>query len=238
MRFSTPLTAGVLVRRYKRFLADVELPGAGIVTAHTPNSGSLLGLTDPGNRVWLSPIENPKAKLRWRLEIIEAAVPPRGKKVKVGVNTGLPNRLVREAIEAGDLPALGGYDTIRAEVKYGANSRVDLLLESKTARPCWVEVKNVTLAEGDVALFPDAVTARGLKHLRELTARVQVGDRAAMVYVVQRGDCERMAPARAIDPAYAAGLAAAAARGVELYCIRMKVGLRAIDFDKELPLSV
>lgn len=212
MKFARPLFEGVLIRRYKRFLADVRLPCGDEVTVHVPNSGTMKTCSDPGSRVWISEATNPKRKLAWTLEIIEV-----GDGALALVNTFHPNRIVREAIEAGVVPALRGYDSVRAEVKYGEHSRVDLLLESGDRPRCWVEVKNVTLLERPgLASFPDAVTTRGTKHLRELMNVVAQGERGVLFFHVPRGDAGKVRPADAIDPVYGQTLREAAAAGVEI----------------------
>ncbi|MGD2063899.1 MAG: DNA/RNA nuclease SfsA [Nitrospirota bacterium] len=216
MRFDEPLIPATLIRRYKRFLADVRLGDGGEVTVHCPNPGRMDGCREPGSRVLLSDSRNPRRKLRYTWELVWAGT------TWVGVNTNRPNAVVRDAIEGGAIPELAGYGAVRGEVPYGAGSRVDLLLEDG-ARRCYVEVKNVTLAEGGVAMFPDAVTARGLTHLRELAARVAAGDRAVMVYLVNREDCHCFRPAAHIDPAYAAGLVEATAQGVEVLVYAARV---------------
>jgi sugar fermentation stimulation protein A len=216
MHFDDPLIPATLIRRYKRFLADVRLADGREVTVHCPNPGRMDGCREPGSEVLLSDSHNPRRKLRYTWELVRAGT------TWVGVNASRPNAVVREAIEGGTIAELADYRAVRSEVAYGANSRVDLLLEDG-ARRCYVEVKNVTLAEAGVAMFPDAVTARGLTHLRELAARVAAGDRAVMVYLVNREDCHAFRPAAHIDPAYAAGLAEATARGVEVLVYAARV---------------
>lgn len=211
MRFSAPLVAGRLVRRYKRFLADVILDDGSEITAHCANSGSMLSLARPGARVWLLASADPKRKLAWswKLEDVDGAL--------VCIDTAHPNAIVAEAITAGRIPALAGWASLRREVKYGKNSRIDLLLEDEVRGRAYVEVKNVTLMRTPgLAEFPDAVTSRGAKHLDELADMVAAGHRAVMVYLVNRPDCDRFALAADIDPAYARGFAAARARGVEI----------------------
>lgn len=204
------LVCGRLIKRYKRFLADVELESGEVVTAHCANSGSMLGLKEEGNRVWLSVSDNPARKLKYSWELVEVAGVP------VGINTSLPNRLVEEAILDGTIAELSGYETLRREVKYGKNSRIDILLADGARPNAYVEVKNVTLMrEAGLAEFPDAVTARGAKHLDELADMVDQGHRAVMVYLVQYPSSERFRLARDIDPAYAQAFEAARGRGVE-----------------------
>ncbi len=226
MRFPDPLVPGTLIRRYKRFLADVELKASETVTAHCANSGSMLSVNEPGAEVWLSPARNPDRKLRYTWEMIRVG------KTLVGINTGLPNGLVADAIEDGSLTELGGYGALRREVKYGQNSRIDLLLEGEGRRSCYVEVKNVTmrreLSPGAPAEFPDAVTARGTKHLGELAREAANGARAVMVYLVQRDDAERCAIARDIDPAYGDALDEALDAGVETLCYGCRLSVDGI----------
>ncbi|THF66602.1 DNA/RNA nuclease SfsA [Pseudothauera nasutitermitis] len=233
MQFPAPLQPGRLIRRYNRFLADVETPG-GLLTAHCPNTGSMMGCAEPGMQVWLSPAANPARKLAWTWELVEA-LPG----VLVGVHTGRSNALVREAIETGRMAALAGYPRIRGEVKYGAGSRVDLLLEADGRPPCYVEVKNVTAAvQGGVGYFPDAVTLRGAKHLRELAGMVAAGRRAVLVFCVQREDVREVRPADHIDPAYGRALRDAMAAGVEVLALGAAVSLDGIELHRVLPVSV
>jgi sugar fermentation stimulation protein A len=236
MRFSEPLVRGILVRRYKRFLADVAIPD-GIVTAHCPNPGSMLGLDRPGFEAWLAPARAPGRKLPYGLELVRPGI---GAGL-VGVNTGLANALVDEALEAGAIAALAGYDRRRREVRYGERSRVDFVLEAPDRPPCYLEVKSVTLRRdgaadgGGLAEFPDAVTARGARHLAELAAMARAGARAVMLFVVQRADCDRFAVAADIDPAYAAALEAARAAGVEIAVRRCAVAPDGIVLAGPLP---
>lgn len=214
MRLPSPLHPGLLERRYKRFLADVRLNGGDLVTAHCANPGSMMGLCDPGMKVWLSRSADPRRKLPWSLELAEVDVG--AGPALVGLNTSLPNTLVAEALAAGAIPELAGYETVRREVRYGTKSRVDFLLESPERAPCYVEVKNVhLLREPDLAEFPDSVTARGARHLAELAAVAGAGARAVMLFVVQRPDARHMALARDLDPAYAAAHEVATRAGVE-----------------------
>jgi len=230
-----PLVAGQLVKRYKRFLADVTLDDGQVVTAHSANTGSMMGCAEPGSRVWLSRSDNPKRKLAYTWELIEAAAG-----VVVGIHTGRANGLVEEAIRAGKLPPLAGALGIRREVRYGKNSRIDLLVEFENGPPCHVEVKNVTLVRDHVALFPDAVTARGTKHLSEMSEVVRSGGRAAMVYCVPRSDALALSPAQEIDPAYAKALRDAVAVGVEAYalCGRPDPVAGQIILEKPIPVRI
>lgn len=231
MKLPHPLTAGRLLRRYQRFLADVELADGTVVTAHCPNSGSMLGCAMPGCPVLLSRSDNPARKLPFTWELV------RVDDCWVGINTSLPNRIVREGIEQGIVAELRGYGRIRQEVCYGSErSRIDLLLEEPGR--CYVEVKNVTLVEDGVARFPDSVTVRGQKHLRELMAMVGEGARSVNLFVVQRADAREVAPADAIDPVYGRLLRQAAAAGVELLAYRAVVTPEEIVLCEPLPLII
>lgn len=236
MKFSAPLLRGTLVQRYKRFLADVRLESGEAITATCPNTGSMLGLTSPGSTVWLSSSDSPTRKYKHTWEIIEADL---GKgPALVGINTGHPNRLVAEAIEAGLVPELTGFATLRREVKYGQNSRIDLLLENPEGPACYVEIKNVHLSRtGGLAEFPDCVTERGTKHLGELAQMVKAGHRAAMVYLVQRGDCDRLAIAADMDPDYADAFDKARKKGVEMLCLACEITPEEIRVARALPID-
>jgi sugar fermentation stimulation protein A len=232
MNFPAPLVRGTLVRRYKRFLADVVLDSGEAVTAHVANSGAMIGASDPGLEVWLSPAADPARKLRWTWEYCTVDG------ILVGVNTQHPNRVAAEAVAAGAIPELAGYDRLRREVAYGRNSRIDLLLAADGRPTCYVEVKNVQLKRGDRAEFPDAVTVRGTKHLGELRDMVAGGARAVMLYLVQRGDCTGFGPAADIDPVYAAALADAVRDGVEAICYTCRLSLDGITLGERLPVSL
>jgi sugar fermentation stimulation protein A len=237
MKFAHPLVPGILIQRYKRFLADVTTAGGVTVTASCPNTGSMLGLTKPGSKVWLSESDSPTRKYRHTWEMIEAdlGLGPH----LVGINTGRPNALVTEAIEAGTIAELAGYATLHREVKYGLNSRIDVLLSGgRDPRDCYVEVKNVHLMrESGLAEFPDSKTERGAKHLRELANMVAEGHRAVMVFLVQRSDAERFKLARDIDPAYAAAFQTAAASGVEMLCYRCELSPTKIAVEKRIEIA-
>jgi sugar fermentation stimulation protein A len=212
MEFPQPLSHGVLVRRYKRFFADVTLASGKEITAHCPNPGAMLGVNMPGLGAWLSRSDDPKRKLAHTLEMVET---PDG--ALVGVNTMLPNRLVAEALAADAIPELTGYDVHRREVKYGEASRVDFLLETGPGERCWLEIKNCHLSRTPpLAEFPDCVAARSTKHLGELEAMVRAGDRAVALFVVQRTDCDAFSACHDLDPAFAAALERAADAGVEV----------------------
>lgn len=230
MQFPVPLVRGTLVRRYKRFLSDVALDGGEVVTAHCANTGSMLGVAEPGMEVWLSRCDKPGRRLpfSWEMVRVDGGL--------VGINTMHPNRLVAEAVAGGRIPELAGYPTIRREVAYGKRSRIDLLLQGPGLPNCYVEVKNVHLKRGSAAAFPDAATARGARHLEELAAMVASGARAVMLYLVQRGDCDHFTVAEDIDPAYAAGLRRAMAAGVEAICYHCTLSLDGITVDRRLPL--
>lgn len=231
MNLPKPLYPGKLIQRYKRFLADVELTDGSVVTAHCPNSGSMKGCNAPGSPVFLSRSDKPGRKLAYTWELVQADG------FWAGINTGLPNRLVREAIENGTIAELQGYTSIRPEVKYGTNSRIDLLLERNGER-CYVEVKNVTLVEGEMALFPDAVTVRGQKHLRELMKVVRQGDRGVIFFVVQRGDGQAVAPADDIDPEYGRLLRLSVQNGVEAFAYQALVTPEEIRLTHRLPVEL
>ena len=230
-----PLQEGVLLKRYKRFLADVELDSGDVVTAHCANTGPMTGVLHPGGRVRLRHAPSPTRKLAWTWE--QAQVPgAQGTPVWVGINTALPNRLVRATIEAGCLePWLGPIGAIRAEVAYGANrrSRIDLLLTpaegAPDARPIYVEVKNTTWSDGDLALFPDTVTERGQKHLEELMG-VLPEARAVLVPCLSRGDVAQFAPGDSADPRYGELFREALAAGVEVLPCRYSFGTDGIDW--------
>lgn len=210
-----PLTHGRIVQRYKRFFVDLVLDDGREVTAHCPNSGAMLGVNLPGQGAWASWSSDPKRKLAWTLQMVEAGGPD-GTGL-VGVNTHLPNKLVAEALVGGVIPELTGYASIRPEVKYAAASRVDFLLTDPDRPPCWLEVKNVHLSRTQgLAEFPDCKAARSTRHLEDLAAQVREGHRAVALFVVQREDCETFQACAEFDPAFAAGLGRAADAGVEI----------------------
>ena len=238
MKFANPLTPGILIQRYKRFLADVTTAGGVTITASCPNTGSMLGLTTPGSKVWLSESDSPTRKYRFTWELIEDDL-GKGPHL-VGINSGRPNALVEEAIREGVISELEGYSGLRREVKYGVNSRVDLLLSGNTkdGRDCYVEVKNVHLMRSNgLAEFPDSKTERGAKHLRELASMTAEGHRAAMVFLVQRSDAEKFKLSSDIDPAYAAAFRLAADAGVEMLCYRCQLSPTEIVVEKRIEIA-
>jgi sugar fermentation stimulation protein A len=215
MRFQTPLVPAVLLKRYKRFLADVRLADGTEVTAHCPNPGSMMGMSEAGLKVWVEPNDDPKKKLKYGLRLVEKDG------ATIVVDTGIANKVVKEALLAGLVSNLIG--NVRSEVPYGDKSRVDFLID-QGGQHTWVEVKSVTLSrQAGLAEFPDSKTARGAKHLGELAKRVQAGDRAVMLYLISRDDCDRFTPAADIDPTYAAAEIAAKDAGVEIMVLRTRV---------------
>lgn len=232
MRILQPTIRGRLIRRYKRFLADIELEDGTVLTAHCPNTGSLRGCCEVGSRVILRDSENPKRKLRYTLQTIEV------QDTWVNVDTTLPNPLVAEAVSSQSIPALRGYQSLRREVPYGKNSRIDLLLEKPRGALCYVEVKATTLVEGSQARFPDAVTERGRKHLIELMGMVNSGHRAVMFYVVARSDVRSFAPADDIDPIYGQTLRKALDVGVEALAYSTNVQPASLDLGKRLAIRI
>lgn len=235
MRFASPLIRGRLEKRYKRFLADVTLDDGVTITASCPNTGSMKGLTTPGARVWLSTSDSKTRKYAHTWEMVEADLG--AGPVMVGINTGHPNKIVAEAIEARQIKELKGYESMRREVKYGQNSRIDILLEDEKKGRAYVEVKNVHLSrEEGLAEFPDSVTARGAKHLVELSDMVREGHRAMMVFLIQRSDAETFDLASDIDPTYAEAYKAARAAGVEALAIRCKLTEQEILVDRAIPI--
>ncbi|MAG57138.1 MAG: DNA/RNA nuclease SfsA [Planctomycetes bacterium] len=231
MRFDPPLRTGVLERRYKRFLADVRLDDGEEFTAHVANTGAMLGCCEPLSRIALSHHQDSGRKLPWSWQLIEVG------DAWVCVNTLLANRIVEEAVRSGRIGPLRGYPELRREVAYGDRSRIDLHLDGRD-RPCFVEVKNVTLREGRRAVFPDTVSERGTRHLNELIKVADRGDRAVMLFLVNRGDCGSFAPADAHDPVYARTLREAASQGVEVLAYRTRPTLEGIDVEKKLPVHL
>jgi sugar fermentation stimulation protein A len=235
MRFPPPLIPGTLARRYKRFLADVVLESGEMLTVHVANPGAMTGLDKPLSKVWLSNSGNPSRKLPYTWELIETDL---GNGLElVGVNTMYPNLLVSDVLETGLIPELRDYATIRREVKFGTNSRVDFLLEGPERPPCYLEIKNVHLMrKPGLAEFPDSVTERGTKHLDELATVAAGGKRAVMLYVIQIASADRFSVAKDIDPAYAAAFERARARGVEALAWRCTVDTGGIDIASPVPI--
>lgn len=229
MNLPAPLLSGRLIRRYQRFLADVLLDSGEVVTTHCPNTGSMTGCNVPGSPVLLSSNARPGRKYPYTWELVHSDG------IWIGINTAHPNRLVADAILDGTVTELQGYETLRREVPYGSHSRIDLLLAGEKGR-CYVEVKNVTLAEKGQALFPDAVTLRGQKHLCELEQVVASRNRGVIFFVVQRADTDSVAPADAIDPEYGRLLRRAAGAGVEILAYRALVTPESIVLKDPLPI--
>ncbi|NIZ11153.1 DNA/RNA nuclease SfsA [Pseudooceanicola sp. HF7] len=231
MRFQTPLLPATLLRRYKRFLADIRLEDGTEAVAHCANPGSMMGLKDEGTRIWVEPNDDPRKKLKYGWRLVEHADGH-----FTGVDTSVPNRALREALIAGEVPGLTGYDQVLPEQKYGTASRIDFLLRGADRPDCYVEVKSVTLSrQPGLAEFPDSVTARGLKHLQELSQMAQAGHRAVMLFLVQRTDAGASAIAADIDPAYAQGYASARAAGVEALAFGCRISPEAITLGDQLP---
>lgn len=238
MLLPQPLVRGQLVQRYKRFFADIVLDDGRAITAHCPNPGAMLGVNLPGQGAWVSWSDDPKRKLPWTLQLVEANGGPQGS-VLVGVNTMLPNKLVAEALAADAIPELSGYATVRPEVKYAEASRVDFLLTGPDRPSCWLEVKNVHLSRTPgLAEFPDCVAARSTRHLADLAAQVSAGDRAVALFVVQREDCESFKACADLDPAFARGLAQALAGGVEILVYACDVTIEGVRITHRLRLDL
>jgi len=237
MKFPTPLVRGRLIKRYKRFLADVSLDTGELVTATCPNTGSMMGLAVPGAVVWLSVSESPTRKYPHTWELVEADAG--GGPTLVGINTNHPNRLVSDSVACGTIPEVSGYATLRREVKYGLSSRIDILLEDPGKGLCYVEIKNVHLSRrAGLAEFPDSVTERGAKHLAELSAMVAAGHRALMLYLIQRADAEAFSLAGDIDPRYAAAFEAARAAGVEAIAYACDLSPTEITIARPVPILI
>ena len=230
MLLPQPMARGVIVQRYKRFFVDMVLDDGREITAHVPNPGAMLGLKDPGLAAWVSWSGDPKRKLAWTLQLVEADGG------LVGVNTMNPNKLVAEALAADAIPELSGYAVIRPEVKYSEASRVDFLLTHPDRPPCWLEVKNCHYRRnGTLAEFPDCVAARSARHLKDLAAEVAKGARAVQLFVIQRTDCDSFAACDDLDPVYAKGLSDAAAAGVEVLCYRCDISPEEIRISRRIP---
>ncbi len=228
MQLPKTLYCGTLIKRYKRFLADIRLDRGENITAHCPNPGRMTGLSNPGSRVWVSCSPNPNRKLPFTLELIEADGG------LVGVNTHHPNKIVREAIETHKIAQLEGYDSLRTEVKYAERSRVDILLEGEKMGRCWVEVKNVHLRRDSresngTAEFPDSVTVRGSKHIEDLVDQIKMGDKSVLIFLIQRMDCKDFKIARDIDPLYYETLLRGMENGLEVLCFDTNITLSSIS---------
>ena len=235
MRFPTPLIPATLIKRYKRFLADVVMPDGSAITAHVANPGSMLGLMEPGARVWLSKSDSLSRKLPYSWELIEVDFGS-GPEL-VGVNTGHPNKLVGEALERGKIAGFDGYPRIRREVRYGKASRVDFVLERDGRPSCFLEVKNVHMMRAPGrAEFPDSVTERGAKHLDELAREARAGARSVLLFLVQIGSAESVALARDIDPAYGEAFDRARAAGVEAMALRCRISVDGIEVASPVPV--
>lgn len=232
MQFDPPLVPARLVSRYKRFLFDAVLEDGTPITGSCPNTGSMRGLTAPGSRIWLSQHDSPTRKYQHMLELVEADG------TLVGINTGMPNRLAEEAIRAGMINSLTGYGIVKREQRYGANSRIDLLLLDEARPPAYIEVKNVHfMRTAGLAEFPDSVTARGAKHLDELGDMVERGFRAAMFYVIQRDDCAVLSICEDLDPTYGAAFRRARTRGVEAFAISCRITPEGILPSRPIPID-
>ena len=231
MQFKQELQPGILIKRYKRFLADIELADKKMLTVHCPNTGSMLGCSEPGSPVMISRSDNPARKYPHTLEMVQVG------SVWVGVNTSLTNKLVREALEKGVVKEFGRLDSIVQEVKTSAHTRLDFLLEQEDTR-IYLEVKNCSLAENRAAMFPDAVTARGTKHLHELAALKEQGHKAAVFFCVQRSDDDCFMPAHHIDPVYAKTLANVMSKGVMILAYQADVSPREIKIARKLPVQL
>jgi sugar fermentation stimulation protein A len=236
MHFTSKLTSAMLARRYKRFLADVVFDSGDMATVHVANPGPMTGLDRPFSRVWLSDSGNQLRKFPLTWELVEADL---GSGLElVGVNTTQPSQLVAEALAAGQIPELRNYASVRRQVKYGGNSRIDFLLEDAAQAPCYVEVNNVHfMRRPRLAEFPDAVTDRGAAHLDELAALLTSGARALLLFIIQIASADRLAIARDIDPAYAEAFARARAKGVQALAWRCRLSDEGIDMAAPIPVE-
>ena len=225
------LIKGILIKRYKRFKADVKLANGHVVTALCPNTGSMKSCSEPGRTVYLSRHNRPDRKLKYTWELIKMP------SSLVGVNTGIPNKLVKKTIKNKLINELSDFEEIRSEVKYGENSRIDILLENKNKKT-FIEVKNCTLLEKGICYFPDAVTSRGLKHLHELQREVRSGNRAVMFYLIQRMDATRFEPASHIDPVYSQELKKAYCNGVKILVYDVNIDTKGIAINKPVPFKL
>lgn len=224
------LVEGVLLRRYKRFLADVALPDGSVVTAHTPNTGAMIGCSEPGRKVWLSRHDNPARKYKHTLEMIDMP------SALVGVDTGVPNKLVKAALLAGALPEFPHPCAVASEVRHG-DSRLDLKVSAEGEPDTYIEIKNCTLVEDGIAYFPDAVTSRGARHMDELAGIARNRERAVVFILVQRADAERFRPADHIDPGWGKAVRDAAQAGVDVLCYRADLDLAGVRLGVRLPIE-
>ncbi len=227
-----PLIRATLIKRYKRFLADVELENGDIITVHCPNSGSMKGCAIPGSPVWLSLSDNPKRKYKHTWELLQLP------HTMVGINTLLPNKLVKLAIEDGQIEELSGYDRVKSEIKTSTHTRLDLLLENKADEKCYVEIKNCTLVEEGVAMFPDAVTTRGQKHLDELQTLVSNGHRGVIFFLIQRTDAKVFEPAGMIDKIYAQKLKEVCKEGVQIIVKDTVIDTQMVRIANTIPVNL
>lgn len=230
MHFSKPLVEGILLKRYKRFLSDIKLSNGEIIIAHCTNSGSMKSCLEENARVYISPVDDPNRKTKFTWEMIEI------NNSWVGINTANPNQIAFESVQKNLIPELSGYDIVKREVKFG-DSRFDIMAENAN-EICFVEVKNVTYKNGDYALFPDAITSRGLKHLNTLREVKAAGYRAVMLYVIQRVDVKIFGPAADIDIEYTKGLKEAMNAGVEILAYQVKVSPEEIQIFRKLPVEI
>ena len=231
MNFKETLISGEFIKRYKRFFVDVKI-GNNIITAHCPNTGSMMGLLNKGNKVWLSRSDNPKRKLRYTLQIIE------DNKTKVGINTHLTNKIVFEALKNGKVKNLENLDEIKQEVKFGENTRFDFLIFKKKKKS-FIEVKNVTLSRSPgIAEFPDAITSRGLKHIKELIKAHKKKYKIYLLYLIQRDDCKQFMLAKDIDPEYYDFLVKAVKKNLNILCYDCKFSSKGIRLNREIKFKI
>ena len=231
MNFKETLISGELIKRYKRFFVDVKIDN-NVITAHCPNTGSMMGLLKTGNRVWLSKSNNPKRKLKYTLQIIE------NQKVKVGINTHLTNKIVLDALNNSLIKELRNFDIINQEVKFGENTRFDFLITKKTKKT-FIEVKNVTLSrQKGLAEFPDSVTSRGLKHIKELINASKKGYEIFILYVIQRDDCKKFALDKDIDPEYCELLVKAVKKKLNVICYDCKFSAKGIKLNRRIQFKL
>ncbi len=231
MNFKEKLISGELIKRYKRFFVDVRI-GGNIVTAHCPNTGSMLGLLKKGNKVWLSKVDNPKRKLKYTLQIIE------DQQSKIGINTHLTNQIVLDALENNSIKEFKNLKSIKREVKFGENTRFDFLITEKKGSS-FIEVKNVTLSrEKRLAEFPDAITSRGLKHINELLKAKKKGYKIYLLFVIQREDCESFQLAEDIDPEYSKFLAKSVKKNLKILCYDCKFSSKGIKLNRKIKFKI